>query len=78
MTKPAKKPKHKPRSEWQQYKRRGSGLLKSEEEIASALGEEPRPPENLTQSATISERLPCLPQAGGRAVFGLRCWRERA
>jgi hypothetical protein len=37
-----------------------------------------RPPENLTQSATISERLPCLPQAGDRAVFGLRCWRERA
>ena len=30
------------------------------------------------QSATISERLPCLPQAGDRAVFGLRCWRERA
>ena len=24
---------------------------------------------NLTQSATISERLPCLPQAGDRAVF---------
>lgn len=32
----------KPREEWRQYHRPGNGLLKTEEEIAAALGEERR------------------------------------
>jgi hypothetical protein len=38
-----KKPQwKKPREEWVKYERRGNGALKTEEEIANALGEEPR------------------------------------
>jgi hypothetical protein len=41
-TKPRKRPNWKPREEWKEYVRPGNGLLKTEAEIAAAIGEEER------------------------------------
>ena len=41
-TEPRKRPNWKPREDWKHYHRPGNGLLKTETEIAVALGEEER------------------------------------